>query len=268
VKILVSCDDGIAAEGFAALAAEAARLGTVRAAATERPASGIGHAVTLHQPVAAWPVELPGAEQAVAVRGTPADAVKLAVAELWPGWTDLVLTGINRGPNVGVNAFYSGTVGAAAEAAIAGVPAVALSLDVSEPYDFGAAAAAARPVLERLVTLTAIPPGLFFNVNLPSSARPARGIRLTSHGRSGFREFYRPGPCPPGQAPDGACFYRVDGVMEVHDPDEWTDAAALAAGFISVTPMFLDLTAEPLRRREPGQAEALAAVIARLQDWV
>ena len=267
MKILVSCDDGWDAEGFAALAAEAARLGTVRAAATERPASGIGHAVTLHQPVAAWPVELPGAEKALAVRGTPADAVKLAVAELWPDWADLVLTGINRGPNVGVNAFYSGTVGAAAEAAVAGLPAAALSLDVSEPYDFGAAALAARPVLERLAALAPWAPGLLFNVNLPASRKPVRGIRLTRHGRSGFREYYRPIPCPEGEAPADACFYRVDGDMEIGDPDEWTDAAALAAGYISVTPMFLDLTAEPLRRREPGQAEALAATLARLGDW-
>ncbi|HOX05684.1 MAG TPA: 5'/3'-nucleotidase SurE [Planctomycetota bacterium] len=282
MNILVSCDDGIAAEGFAALAAEAARLGTVRAAATERPASGIGHAVTLHRPVACWPAEVPGAERAVAVRGTPADAVKLALAELWPGWAGLVLSGINAGPNVGVNAFYSGTVGAAAEAAVAGVPAVALSLDVSAPYDFPAAAERARPVLERLAALAPWTPGLLFNVNLPASGRPVRGIRLTRHGRSGFREFYRSCACPEGDstssspealslskggAPDGACFYSVDGNMEIHDPDDWTDAAALAAGHVSVTPMFLDLTVEPLRRREPEQAGAVAATLARLDDW-
>lgn len=267
MNILVSCDDGYQAPGFAALAAEAARIGTVRAAATERPASGIGHAVTLHQPVATWPVEVPGAERAVAVRGTPADAVKLALAELWPGWADLVLTGINQGPNVGVNVFYSGTVGAAAEAAVSRVSAVAVSLDITGPWDFAAAAERVRPVLAVLAGLVPFPPGLFFNVNLSGSQKPARGVRLTRHGLSGFREYYRPCPCPPAQPPAGACFYNVDGQMEVHDPDDWTDAAALAAGYVSVTPMFLDLTVEPLRRREPGQAGAIAALLARLGDW-
>jgi 5'-nucleotidase len=282
MNILVSCDDGYEAPGFAALAAEAARLGAVRAAATERPASGIGHAVTLHQTIAAWPVEVPLAEQAVAVRGTPADAVKLALAELWPGWAALVLAGINRGPNVGVNVFYSGTVGAAAEAAVSRVSSVAVSLDVSAPPDFPEAAERARPVLERLAGLAPFPAGLFFNVNLPASGRPVRGIRLTRHGLSGFREFYRPCACPAGgstssppealsaskgQVPDGACFYSVDGNMEIGDPDEWTDAAALAAGYISVTPMMLDLTAEPCRRREPEQAGRIAEVLAKLADW-
>jgi len=232
MNILIGCDDGYEAPGFAALAAEAARLGTVRAAATERPSSGIGHAVTLHQPIAAWPVKVPGAERAVAVRGTPADAVKLALAELWPGWAGLVLAGINRGPNVGVNAFYSGTVGAAAEAAVSRVPAVALSLDVSDAYDFAAAGLAARPVLERLAALAPFPAGLFFNVNLPGSQKAVRGVRLTRHGLSGFREFYKPSAPPPGSELTGATYYEVDGEMTVNDPDDWTDAAALAAGYV------------------------------------
>jgi len=267
MNILVSCDDGYEAPGFAALASAAARLGTVRAAATERPASGIGHAVTLHHPVAAWPVGIPGAEQAVAVRGTPADAVKLALAELWPGWAGLVLAGINCGPNVGVNAFYSGTVGAAAEAAVSRVSSVAISLDITAPCDFAEAAERAGPVLERLAALAPFPAGLLFNVNLPASGRPVRGTRLTRHGLSGFREYYRPDPSPDGALPPGARSYRVDGDMVVEDPDDWTDAAALAAGHISVTPMLLDLTAEPLRRRERAQASAIAAALSALKDW-
>ena len=267
MNILISCDDGFEAEGFAALAAEAARIGTVRACAPEQPSSGTGHAVNLREPVGAWSRALPGAERAVAVRGTPADAVKLALAELWPRWADLVLTGINRGPNVGVNVFYSGTVGAAAEAAVTRASAVALSLDVSDPYDFEAAGLAARPILERLAALVPFPTGLFFNVNLPGSQRAVRGIRLTRHGASGFREFYRPCPCPEGAAPADACFYRVDGEMVVDDPDGHVDAAALAAGYVSVTPMFLDLTPEPLRRRTPEQAAAVGELLEELSNW-
>mgnify|MGYP001021884660 CR=1 FL=1 len=267
MNVLVSCDDGYDAPGFAALAAEAARLGPVRASATERPASGVGHAVTLHRPVAAWPVTVPETGKAMAVRGTPADAVKLALVELWPGWADLVLSGINAGPNVGVNVFYSGTVGAAAEGMVSRTSSVALSLDVSDPYDFPAAALRARPVIEALAALVPFPKGLFFNVNLPASRKPVLGIRLTRQGLSGFREYYRPCPCPEGEARPDACFYRVSGDMVIDDPDEITDAAALAAGWISVTPMFLDLTVEPFRRRMPEQAGLIAETISRLKEW-
>lgn len=267
MNILISCDDGSEAPGFAALAAEVSRLGTVRASSTERPASGVGHAVTLHQPVGAWPTQLAGTEQAMVVRGTPADSVKLALTHLWPGWADIVFTGINQGPNVGVNIFYSGTAGAAAEAAVSRMSAVAVSLDISAPYDFPAAAERARPVLERLASLAPFPKGMFFNVNLPCSQKPVRGIRLTRQGLSGFREYYRPCQCTGVVAPHGACFYRVDGDMIIDDPDDITDATALAAGYISVTPLYLDLTVEPFRRRVPEQAGLIAETISRLADW-
>lgn len=267
IRIVLSCDDGLGAPGQAALARELARLGTVRAVAPLEPSSGAGHAVSLHLPVGARRGRLDPCEQAVAVLGTPADAVKLALSELWPGWADLVASGINCGPNVGVNVFYSGTVGAAAEGAALGVPALAVSLDVSDPCDFEAAALRARPVLERLAGLMPFPPGLLFNVNLPASQKEVRGLRLTRHGRSGFREFYRPHPPPAGREAAGDAYYQVYGQMRTDDPDDWTDAAALAAGFISVTPMFLDLTAEPLRARQPRERTALESLIAGLADW-
>ncbi len=264
LKILLSCDDGLGAEGTLALAGELARLGTVRAAAPARHSSGAGHAVTLHEPVCTVPAELPGCEEAVAVRGTPADAVKLALAQLWPGWADLAVSGINRGPNVGVNVFYSGTVGAAAEAAVMGVPGIAVSQDVSEPYDFGKSARAARPALERLAGLLPFPQGLFFNVNLPSCDEEPRGARLTRHGRSGFREHYEPRGDP---GADGTRCWEVRGDFRVGDPDETYDAAALGAGFISVTPMFLDLTADGLRGPPAERTAALRALLEKLADW-
>ena len=124
-----------------------------------------------------------------------------------------------------------------------------------------------RPVLERLAALAPFSPGLFFNVNLPGSQAAPHGIRLTRHGRSGFREFYRPCAPPPGSELTGACYYKVDGEMTVNDPDDWTDAAALAAGYMSVTPMFLDLTPEPLRGRTPDQAAAVGGLLEELSNW-
>lgn len=264
LKIILSCDDGLGAEGTLALAGELARLGTVRAAGPERGSSGAGHAVTLHQPICTVPADLPHCQEAVAVRGTPADSVKLALAELWPGWADLVVSGINRGPNVGMNVFYSGTVGAAAEAAVFGISGIAVSQDVSEPYDFHKSARAARPVLKRLAALTPFPPGLLFNVNLPHCDEKPRGIRVTRHGRSGFREYYKPKGDP---GADGICYWEIQGDFHVNDPDETYDAAALAAGFISVTPMFLDLTADGLRQPPAERVTALRELLEKLSDW-
>ena len=264
LHILLSCDDGIEAPGTAALARVLASLGRVRCAAPEQHSSGAGHAITLHQPVGVLGTVLAACEKAVAVRGTPADSVKLALAEIWPGWTGLLVSGINRGPNVGVNVFYSGTCGAAAEGAVFGVSSVAVSLDVSDPYDFDAAADRARPVLERLASLLPFPPGVFFNVNLPASGVEPRGVRLTRHGLSGFREFYR---TEGGPGPDGLQNYRVDGDFHVKDPDDSYDAAALKAGYISVTPMCLDLTVDPLRAPGGERTAALDALLEKLSDW-
>jgi 5'-nucleotidase len=261
LNFLLSCDDGLNAEGTAALASELARLGTVRACAPAAPSSGAGHAVTLHQPVCTSAAELRGCEQAVAVRGSPADAVKLALAQLWPDWADLVVSGINSGPNVGVNVFYSGTVGAAAEGAVLGVSAVAVSLNGPEPFDFDRAADQAGPVLERLAALTPFPPGLFFNVNLPRSRTEPAGVRLTRHGMSGFREYYVPSEA------GGPGSWEVRGDFLVHDPDDNYDAAALAAGFISVTPMLLDLTVDSYRAPTAERSEGHRVLLEKLADW-
>ncbi len=209
-------------------------------------------------------MKLHGCEEAIAVEGTPADSVKLALAELWPGWADLVVSGINRGPNVGVNVFYSGTVGAAAEGAVLGVSAVAVSLDISERFDFKRAAKRARPVLERLAALVPFAPGTFFNVNVPASEVKPRGVRLTRHGRSGFREYYKL-KGDPGST--GICYWEVEGDFHVNDPDETYDAAALAAGYISATPMFLDLTVDAYRDPPSGRSAGLQALLEKLSDW-
>jgi 5'-nucleotidase len=264
LKIVLSCDDGLGSPGTVALAAELARLGTVRCAAPEQHSSGAGHAVTLREPVCTLPADMPHCEEAVAVRGTPADSVKLALARLWPGWADVVISGINSGPNVGVNVFYSGTVGAAAEGAVFGTSAVAVSLDVSERFDFEQAARRVRPVLERLCALLPFPPGTFFNVNLPAGGAAPRGVRLTRHGSSGFREYYEPRGEP---GPDGARCWQVDGDFRVDDPDESYDAAALAAGFVSVTPMRLDLTVDSHREPPPERSAAIRTLLEKLSDW-
>ena len=234
-RILLTNDDGIEAPGLAILVEALAPLGEMRACAPRDQRSGVGHAVTLHAPVSVEPAALAGCEEAVRVDGTPADAVKLALTTLWPGWADLVVSGINPGPNVGVNVFYSGTVAAAAEAAIAGVPGLAISRDLGEEgltgKDFEVAACVARRLAGRVLERP-LPAGCFLNVNAPVE-EPAPW-RLARHGLSGFRERY---------APDGDGAYEIEGVMHVRDGETDTDAAVLAVGCVAVTPMALDLTA-------------------------
>jgi 5'-nucleotidase len=264
LKVLLSCDDGLRSEGTAALAAELSGMAVLRACAPEEHSSGAGHAVTLRDPIRAAPAELEGCEGAWAVAGTPADSVKLALTELWPGWADLVVSGVNSGPNVGVNVFYSGTVGAAAEGAVLGTSAVAVSVDISERFDFREAAARSRPVIEELAGLIPFPPGVFFNVNVPAAGTTPRGVRLTRHGLSGFREYYR--PCgEPG--PDGSRRWEIHGDFHASDPDETWDAPALSAGLISVTPMVLDLTADGLRQPEARGGNGLERLLEKLSGW-
>lgn len=251
-RILLANDDGIDAPGLAALAEALAPLGELRVSAPRAERSGVGHAVSLHDPISAERRELAGCGQALCVEGTPADAVKLALTTLWPGWAGLVVSGINPGPNVGLNVFYSGTVAAAAEGAIYGVPAFAISRDVSGYGSFEVPARVARRLAERVLA-RGLPAGCFLNVNAP--AREPAGWRLARHGLSGFRESYT--------RQDGG--YMIDGVMHVRPEETDSDAAALAAGFVSVTPMALDLTAGV---SDASAAPAAPAALAEAWGWL
>jgi len=247
-ELLVTNDDGLAGPGLRVLVEALARLGKVRVAVPREEMSGIGHAVTLHRVLRSAPVEIPPAVAAMYVEGTPADAVKLALTTVFREVPfDLVVSGINRGPNVGVNVHYSGTVGAGLEAVIAGKPAVAVSLDVGPEYDFAPAARiAARLVGQLLARLRRAErpplPLCLINVNVPNRPeRELRGLRLTRQGLSGFAEFYRPAQ----QAGD----WEIDGAMQLREESPEYDAIALAQGYVSVTPLGLDLTARPA---DPG----------------
>lgn len=246
LSILATNDDGIAAAGLRALVQVLAPAHRLLVVAPASPRSAVGHAVTLDSHVSLRPVELAGAE-AYSLDGTPADCVKLALTTICRD-CQLVASGINRGPNVGINIFYSGTVGAALEAAIQGRPALAFSVDYPEDggdIDYSAPAQfAARLVseLERLglppiETAGGLPQPLpVLNVNFPA-APPWRGVRLTRQGRSGFREYYRE---------DGTTewprHFRVNGDYRLAEEADHFDAFAIKHGFVSITPLGLDLT--------------------------
>jgi 5'-nucleotidase len=251
-RILLTNDDGLASPGLVGLALELARTGKydLRVAAPEKEQSGAGHCITIHTPLYAEKVELDGALARVPtyrVAGTPADCVKLAVTNLFPeSLPDLVVSGINRGPNVGVNVLYSGTVAAALEACINGVPAVALSLDIPPDgiWHFAQTAELSLAFIEAALR-EGLPPWTILNVNFPNRpGKDLRGVKLTRHGHSGFKEFYIE-----EQAEGPRRRFRLEGEMVYRDEDEESDAHAMRAGFISLTPLGLSLYEADLAAR-------------------
>lgn len=242
-RILLTNDDGLSSPGLMTLARELVKAGfDVRMAAPEREQSGVGHCVTLYTPLLVEAVTLPddlAGVTAFKVAGTPADCVKLAVTNLFPGFApDMVLSGINRGPNIGINVFYSGTVGGALEACINGIPALALSLDISLDgiWHFAQAAEHALVVVRTAIEHR-LPPWTILNVNIPN--RPGteiRGYRLTHHGRSGFKEFYTE-----HEPVSGRRQFVLDGRMIYRDTEPDSDSVSLRDGWVSVTPLGLGL---------------------------
>ena len=236
--VLVSNDDGIDAAGIQALVRALVGLGTVAVVAPFEEQSAVGHGITVRMPMRAHEWTFRGDLEAVwarAVTGTPADCVKIAVQKLLPRPPDLVVSGINHGPNTAVNVIYSGTVSAATEAAILGVPALAVSHGEWRPESFDAAGRVARDMAERVLT-DGLPPGVLLNVNVPGGE--PRGMRTTRQARSRWEERFEERRDPMDRP-----YYWLGGRFVDLDDGADTDTAAVAAGFVSVTPLHVDLTA-------------------------
>lgn len=239
--ILVSNDDGIDAPGIRALADAMTALGQVYVVAPATEQSAVGHAITVRNPVRALrrPLDVPSGEvTAYAVTGTPADCVKLAVSQLLPRQPDLVVSGINRGPNTAVNVIYSGTVSAATEATILGIDALAFSLCAWDGTDFEAAARYAQQMAGKVLR-EKLPPGILLNVNIPALPyEQIRGISITRQARSRWEEAFNERVDPFNQP-----YYWLTGRFVNLDDGENTDLEAIDQGYISVTPIHYDLTA-------------------------
>ena len=230
--ILLTNDDGIHSAGLKALAGQLQSLGRVVVVAPDRERSAVGHALTLHEPLRAEEI----AEDRWAVSGTPTDAVSLAICSLLKDKPDLVISGINKGGNMGDALTYSGTVAAAMEATLMGVPAIAISL-ASRNFsydDFKPAAAVARQMAETVLE-HGLPADTFINVNVPDSA--PQGIRLTRQGKRVYEDAV-----VQNRDPRGRTYYWIGaGELGFQDLDG-TDFHAVQKGYVSVTPLHLDLT--------------------------
>ncbi|MCX6350072.1 MAG: 5'/3'-nucleotidase SurE [Candidatus Aureabacteria bacterium] len=235
--ILLTNDDGINALGIYALARATANLGEVVIVAPDSERSAAGHGITLSEPLRAEEVFKDGTFYGYAVNGTPADAVKVGVKALLPRAPDLVISGINLGPNTGINVIYSGTVSAATEAAIMGIDAIAVSLGTFVKPDYTAAAHFASYLGGRILSR---PPGprLLLNVNGPAiPEREIRGVKLTHQGTARFDETLE-------KRSDlrGRIYYWLGGEFRTGDEDESSDSKALSAHCISITPLHFDMT--------------------------
>jgi len=233
VLILLTNDDGIQSHGLQALAEQVDKLGEVVVVAPDRERSAIGHALTLHAPLRAQEYR----HNWWAIDGTPTDCVSLGIHGLVKSQPDLVISGINRGANLGDDITYSGTVAAAMEATLMGVPAFAISLDAPDfsPEGF---AWAARIAVEVAQTIKehALPADTFLNVNVPSG-RP-KGLQLTRQGK----RVYEGGSVVCNSDPRGNDYYWIGAGELCFQNLEGTDFNAIQAGQVSVTPLHLDLT--------------------------
>ncbi len=258
MRILISNDDGVHAGGLLALKKALNPLGEVHVVAPEREKSGTGHGITAHKPLRPKQVELGDGSMGWSVNGTPADCVKLGIEALLPEAPDLVFSGINRGANLGTDVLYSGTVSAAIEGIINGIPSIAISLADYDNPDFQHAAAFAARIAPVLV-----PAGgsasefTLLNINVPSG-RP-RGVKITRLGSRRYVNVFHK-----RIDPRGGVYYWMAGEPEDSVPQNPTvdadvDAEAVKNNFISVTPLHFDLT-------EYRSIPKLAALLPSLPD--
>jgi 5'-nucleotidase len=256
-RILLTNDDGIEAPGLRALLRALRPLADVTVLAPDHNWSAAGHTKTMHKPLRVKPYRFecdppaapasPGQAGGLAgvvaysTDGAPSDCVALALLGILPQAPDLVVSGINQGANVGHDVTYSGTVAAAMEAVIFGLPAVAISLNDYQSHDFGFAAEVGSRVV-RQVLARGLPPGIFLNVNVP--CRPTEeilGLEVTRLGRRVYRDILIEREDPRGQP-----YYWIGGEPPTGHEDEGTDIGALARGYVSVSPVHLEMTAHEL----------------------
>jgi 5'-nucleotidase len=239
-RILISNDDGVHAHGLRVLAAQLAEVGEVWISAPDRERSATSHAISLNEPLRVRQV----GEREFAVDGTPTDSVYVGLHHLMQDPPDIVVSGINHGPNLGNDVLYSGTVSAAMEGALYGYRAVAFSLCIADdrrealrPSDFAAAAEVARGLVPALID-SPMPPGVLLNVNVPQVSRQEiRGIKVCRLGYTDWADAV-----VVREDPRGKPYYWIGGDRTGHDEIRDSDNNAVSNGHVSVTPIHYDLT--------------------------
>ncbi|MTI81007.1 MAG: 5'/3'-nucleotidase SurE [Firmicutes bacterium] len=240
MRFLVSNDDGIYAEGINALRKALEELGEVTVVAPDRERSATGHGITVTRPLRAKEINYENSTtKGYAVDGTPADCVKLGLEAIMETPPDIVISGINLGPNLGTDVLYSGTVSAAYEGVINGVPAMAVSINTWKNPDFTHAVEFLKEYISEAVKYQ-IPRGVVLNINIPNGVKP-KGVRLS---RLGYRRYID--VFDKRTDPRGRTYFWMAGEPENLDEDDpETDVNAIKEGYISITPIQTDVTHYP-----------------------
>ena len=237
LRILVTNDDGVHSEGIRALADALAHLGRVTVVAPIQEASAVGHALTLRRPLR---IETIGPD-VFAVDGTPTDCVNIAITHVLKGEPDLIVSGINKGWNIGDDVTYSGTVAGALEGALLGIASIAVSTQrVRDEYDFGPSAQAAAQVAEAVLA-QGLPKFTLLNVNVPWG--PNKGFRTTIQGKRNHITVVSERMDPRERA-----YYWIEEGENEWEPHDRSDYQAVRDGYISITPLQPDLTAHDALR--------------------
>lgn len=239
MRILVTNDDGIFAEGIQRLAIKLQEAGQVIVAAPSQEQSAKGHSITLHRPLKIKPVNFHHtALEAYEIDGTPADCVKLGVdVILKDRKPDLVISGINNGPNLGTDVIYSGTVSAAVEAAILGIPAIAVSMASTKINTFDDAADFICRISSSILQISGSCPRIF-NINYPTCRRESiRGVKMTTLGIRRYDNVFTE-----ERNPAGDTHYWISGTPLELEQCKTSDIAAIEAKYVSITPIHFDLT--------------------------
>jgi 5'-nucleotidase len=238
VKIIVTNDDGIYSPGILELKKAMETLGSVTVVAPDVQKSGVGHSITFSHPLRAREVYASDGFIGYGIDGSPADCVKLAVREILKERSQLLVSGINIGANVGINVLYSGTVAAAIEGALLGIPSVAISLEISEATpDVKGAAETAKDIIT-IIMKKELPRGTLLNVNIPNIPKEKiKGVKITNQFSGDFDEHYEKRTDPRGIA-----YYWLSGTGWPKVDVIGTDMHALKDGYISITPLRYNLT--------------------------
>ncbi len=235
--ILVTNDDGISAPGIYALYNAMKEIGDARVVAPDSERSAAGHAITISDPLREWEYEKNGSFFGHAVNGTPADCVKIGVKAILNEKPDLVVSGINQGPNTAINVIYSGTVSAATEGTLMGIPSIAFSLTSFRKSNFDFASKFAIYLAKRVLE-QGLPNGTLLNVNIPAlPEEEIKGVKITRQGRARYEEFFEKRVDPMNRK-----YYWLTGKKMLLDSDSDVDDVAITNNYVAITPIQFDLT--------------------------
>jgi 5'-nucleotidase len=237
MKILITNDDGIHSEGIYRLKHALEKIGKVLVVAPDTERSAVGHAITISDPLRVIKVEKDGKFFGHAVNGTPADCVKIGISCLMKESPDIVVSGINLGPNTATNIIYSGTVSAAAEAVIMGTPSMALSLTSFTVQEYDFTCKLAVELVEKILK-NGLPEGTLLNVNVPAvKEKDIEGIVITRQGKGRYEEFF-----DKRIDPFNRTYYWLSGKRMVLDSENDIDDVVVTQNKVSITPVSYELT--------------------------